>query len=150
MLFKWYIAIPLNLIGVGIYFTAKFLWGRKHGGGNAEKILAKYDSAHRFIDSSKAGSKIVLFFSRLIPCIPIGSVSVLYGSTEIKFIEYIAISLIGFLYKIVSYVIIGRNVFDPATAGFIVPFIPLLLVSGFVLLSIGEIDTGKSKKSGYR
>lgn len=145
VLFKWYIAIVLNLVGVAVYFTAKFYWGRKHGGGNAEKILAKYDKAHNFIDSSKAGSKIVLFFARLIPVIPIGSVSVLYGSTEIKYVEYIGISLLGFLYKIVSYVIIGRNVFDPATAGFIVPFIPLLLVSGFVLLSVGEISSQTRK-----
>lgn len=147
VIFKWYIAIAINVAGMSIYFIAKFLWGRKHGGGNAEKILSKYDKAHTFIDSSKAGSKAVLFFCRLTPGIPLGSVSTLYGSTDIKLWEYITISLLGFSYKIVSYVIIGRNVFDPASFGFIVPFIPLLILSGLVLLSVGGVVSikGNSK-----
>ncbi len=139
VIFKWYIAVAINIVGMSIYFTAKFLWGRKHGGGNAEKILAKYDKAHTFIDSSKAGSKAVLFFSRLMPGIPIGSVSTLYGSTDIKLYEYLIISVAGFLYKIFSYVTIGRNVFDPASFGFIAPFIPLLIFSGLVLLSVSGV-----------
>lgn len=139
VIFKWYIAVAINVVGMSIYFIAKFLWGRKHGGGNAEKILAKYDRAHTFIDSSKAGSKLVLFFCRLTPGIPLGSVSTLYGSTDIKLWEYIIISLLGFSYKILSYVTIGRNVFDPASFGFIAPFIPLLIFSGLVLLSVGGV-----------
>lgn len=139
VLFKWYIAVAINIAGMSIYFTAKFLWGRKHGGGNAEKILARYDKAHTFIDSSKAGSKAVLFFCRLMPGIPLGSVSTLYGSTDITLLQYLIISIAGFLYKIISYVIIGRNVFDPASAGFIAPFIPLLIFSGLVLLSVGGV-----------
>ncbi len=140
VIFKWYIAAAINIVGMGIFFVAKFLWGRKHGGGNAEKILAKYDKAHNFIDSSKAGSKAVLFFSRLIPGIPLGSVSTLYGSTDIKLWEYVIISLLGFSYKIFTYVTIGRNVFDPASFGFIVPFIPLLIFSGLVLLSVSGVS----------
>ena len=146
VIFKWYIAVIINIAGMSIYFVAKFLWGRKHGGGNAEKILAKYDRVHNFIDSSKAGSKLVLFFARLLPGVPLGSVSTLYGSTDIKLHEYLIISIAGFLYKIVSYVIIGRNVFDPASLGFIIPFIPLLIFSGLVLLSVsGVVSTVKRK-----
>ncbi len=147
VIFKWYVAVLINIAGMSIYFAAKFLWGRKHGGGNAEKILARYDKAHTFIDSSKAGSKAVLFFSRLLPGIPIGSVSTLYGSTDIKLYEYLIISVAGFLYKILSYVTIGRNVFDPASFGFIAPFIPLLIFSGLVLLSVsGVVSLSKKVK----
>lgn len=145
VLFKWYIAVAINVAGMSIYFTAKFLWGRKHGGGNAEKILARYDRAHKFIDSSKAGSKAVLFFCRLLPGIPIGSVSTLYGSTDITLPWYLIISITGFLYKILSYVTIGRNVFDPASFGFVAPFIPLLIFSGLVLLSVGGVVSLRKK-----
>lgn len=141
VIFKWYIAAAINIAGMSIFFVAKFLWGRKHGGGNAEKILSKYDKAHSYIDSSKAGSKVVLFFSRLLPGIPLGSVSTLYGSTDIGLFEYLIISLAGFSYKIFSYVTIGRNVFDPASFGFIAPFIPLLIFSGLVLLSVSGVTS---------
>lgn len=147
VIFKWYIAVIINIVGMSIYFTAKFLWGRKHGGGNAEKLLSRYDRAHTFIDSSKAGSKAVLFFSRLLPGLPLGSVSTLYGSTDMKLYEYLIISVAGFLYKIVSYVIIGRNVFDPASFGFIIPFIPLLIFTGVVLLSVSGVVSTFTKRS---
>ncbi len=134
VLFEWYYALLINLAGMIILFTIRFFWGRKFGGGNAEKILAKYDTAHSFIDSSKLGSRLVLFMLRFVPCMPVNSVSCLYGTTYISFWQYILISVFGFTYKLFSYTVIGRNVFDPASASFIVPFILLLIFSGMVLL----------------
>ncbi len=134
VLFEWYYALLINLAGMIILFTIKFFWGKKFGGGNAEKILAKYDTAHNFIDSSKLGSHLVLFLLRFMPCIPVNSVSCLYGTTYISYWSYIVISAAGFIYKLFSYTVIGRNVFDPASASFIVPFILLLIFSGMVLL----------------
>ncbi len=134
VLFEWYYALLINLAGMIILFTIRFFWGRKFGGGNAEKILSKYDTAHSFIDSSKLGSRLVLFMLRFVPCMPVNSVSCLYGTTYISFWQYILISVFGFTYKLFSYTVIGRNVFDPASASFIVPFILLLIFSGMVLL----------------
>lgn len=136
VLFEWYYALLINIAGMIILFTIKFFWGRKFGGGNAEKILAKYDTAHNFIDSSKLGSRLVLFVLRFVPCVPVNSVSCLYGTTNIPYYKYIVISVLGFTYKLFSYTIIGRNVFDPASASFIVPFILLLIFSGMVLLTL--------------
>lgn len=134
VLFNWYYAILINIAGLIILFSIKFFWGRRFGGGNAEKILQKYDSAHNFIDKSQVGSPIVLFVLRLVPCIPVNSVSGLYGSTDISYPKFILVSLAGFTYKLFSYTVIGRNVFDPASASFIVPFIILSVFSGMVLL----------------
>ncbi len=136
VLFKWYYALLINIAGIIILFTIKFFWGKKFGGGNAEKFLEKFDTAHNFIDSSKLGSRLVLFVLRFVPCVPVNSVSCLYGTTNISYLKYIAISVSGFTYKLFSYTIIGRNVFDPASASFIVPFIILLIFSGVVLLTL--------------
>ena len=136
VLFEWYYALLVNLAGVVILFTAKFFWGRRFGGGNAEKILTKYETAYEFIDKSRLGSGVVLFFLRLVPCVPVNSVSCLYGSTDISYPRYIIISVLGYSYKLFSYTLIGRNVFDPASASFIVPFILLLIFSGMMLLSL--------------
>lgn len=145
VIFKWYYALAINLVGLAILFMLKFLWGRTNGGGNAEKLLSKYDAAHRLVDECKLGSDVVLFFSRLVPSIPINSVSCIYGTTEISLGKFLLISELGFLPKAVSYIIIGRNVFDPASASFVVPFIPLILFSGMVFLSLGNA-VGKNEK----
>ena len=79
LLFEWYYALPINIIGMVILFTAKFYWGRRFGGGNAEKILSRYETAYEFIDKSRLGSGVVLFFLRLVPFMPANSVSCLYG-----------------------------------------------------------------------
>ncbi len=136
VLFEWYYALLINLAGVIILFTAKFYWGRRFGGGNAEKILSKYETAYEFIDKSRLGSGVVLFFLRLLPCLPVNSVSCLYGSTDISYLRYIIISVLGYSYKLFSYTLIGRSVYDPASASFIVPLILLLIFSGMMLLSL--------------
>ena len=139
VLFKWYYATAINIIGLSILFTIKFFWGKRYGGGNAEKILSKYDRAHTFVESSKLGSALILFLLRLVPGMPINSVSQLYGTTEINFWKYLIVSLFGFSYKLFSYTTIGRNVFDPASASFIVPFIFLFLFTGMAVLSLNGV-----------
>ena len=136
VLFEWYYALLINIAGMIILFTVKFYWGRRFGGGNAEKILSKYETAYDFIDKSRLGSGVVLFFLRFVPCFPVNSVSTLYGSTDISYKRYLAISIIGCFYKLFSYTTIGRNVFDPASASFILPLIVLLIFSGMMLLSL--------------
>ncbi len=136
VLFEWYYALLINIAGMIILFTVKFYWGRRFGGGNAEKILSKYETAYDFIDKSRLGSGVVLFFLRFVPCFPVNSVSTLYGSTDIAYGRYILISVVGCFYKLFSYTTIGRNVFDPASASFIIPLILLLIFSGMMLLSL--------------
>lgn len=139
VLFKWYYATAINIAGLSILFTIKFFWGKRYGGGNAEKILSKYDRAHTFVDSSKLGSALILFLLRLVPGMPVNSVSQLYGTTEIGFWKYLIVSLLGFSYKLFSFTTIGRNVFDPASASFIVPFVFLFLFTGVAVLSLNGV-----------
>ena len=136
VLFEWYYALIINLVGMIILFTTKFYWGRRFGGGNAEKILSRYETAYEFIDESRLGSGVVLFFLRVSPCIPVNSVSCLYGSTDISYNRFIILSALGYSYKLFSYTLIGRSVYDPASASFIVPLILLLIFSGMMLLSL--------------
>lgn len=138
-LFSWYYAIIINIAGLIILFSIKFFWGRKFGGGNAEKILRRYDTVYNFIDKSKTGSPLVLFVLRFMPSVPVNSVSGLYGATDISYTTFICASLGGFAYKLFSYTVIGRNVFDPASASFIMPFITLSVFSGIALLAISGV-----------
>lgn len=139
VIFKWYYAVLINAAGLIILFTVRYYWGKRFGGGNVEKILSRYDKSHTLIDKGKLGSTLVLFFTRLIPCLPINAVSQLYGTTGLSYSKYLVISLVGFSYKLFSYTIIGRNIYDPFSARFIVPFILLFVFSGFTLLAISGV-----------
>ncbi|MBR3552658.1 MAG: TVP38/TMEM64 family protein [Clostridia bacterium] len=139
VVFEWYLAIPINVIGLTLLFTIKYLWGKRYGGGNAKKILARYKGASEFIDSNQVGSAVVLFVLRLVPMMPINSVSQLYGTTDIPFWKYLIVSLVGFSYKLFSYTLIGRNVYDPMSARFLLPFVFLSLFSGFVILALNGV-----------
>ncbi len=138
-LFSWYYAIIINIAGLIILFSIKFFWGRKFGGGNAEKILRKYDTVYNFIDKSKTGSPLVLFVLRLIPGVSLNSVSGLYGATDISYHTFLWVSIGGFAYKLFSYTVIGRNVFDPASASFIVPIMVLSVFTGMALLAVSGV-----------
>ena len=141
VLFKWYYALLINVIGMAILFTVRYFWGKRFGAGNAEKILEKY-AVKSFIDSKSLRSDAVLFGLRFSP-LPINSVSTIYGTTDMPYIRYVLVSLAGFSYKIFSYTVIGRNVYDPASASFIVPLIILFVITGFILLSLGAAHKKK-------
>ena len=146
MLFPAYLSIPINAAGAALLFTIKYFWGKRYGGGNAEKLLSKNEKAVQLVERSQVGSAVVLFFLRLFPCIPINSVSQLYGTSDIGYWKYLIVSLLGFSYKLFSYTIIGRNVYDPMSASFLVPFILLFLFSGLVLLALnGVISLSKGE-----
>jgi hypothetical protein len=49
----------------------------------------------------------------------------------------------GFSYKLFSYTVIGRNVYDPASASFIVPFVILFIITGFILLFLSAANKSK-------
>ena len=141
MLFSGVQAIAINAVGAALLFTIRYFWGKRFGGGNAEKLLSKNEKAEQFVERSKIGSAVVLFFLRLFPCVPINAVSQLYGTSDIGYWKYLLVSLAGFSYKLFSYTIIGRSAFDPMSATFLVPFIFLFLFSGLVLLAFNGVFT---------
>ncbi len=145
ILFNWYEAVIINVIGMSILYSVGFYKGKRNGAGNAEKLLGKYKKIHDFIDNNESGSSAVLFVLRIIPLVPINQVSTLYGTTNISYPVYLVVSVLGSAYKIISYTIIGRNVFDPASASFIVPLILLFMFSGIVLLILSGAITIKTK-----
>lgn len=141
VMFKWYIAILINLIGLIMLFTVKYFWGKNLGGGNIHKFIARYEKVYDIIKNDSVGRPLVLFGARLFPCLPINTISQIYGAINYEYWKYILISIAGFSYKLFSYTVIGRNVYDPLSAKFIVPFIPLFLISSVALLVLNGAIT---------
>lgn len=140
-----YLAIPVNIAGFTVLMTIRYFWGRHFGAGNAWKIISKTDSLRKLIQQDGKGNSALLVALRLIPGMPINSISGIYGSFNFGYFKFILFSIVGFMPKLISYTFVGRNVFDPLSAGFLVPVMLLLFFSGISALSVNGIWTTVEK-----
>ena len=133
MVFSAPVAVAVNALGFALLVAIKFLWGKKYGGGKAHKILNKSEPLTKFMDFKGKGNKWMLVVLRFIPFVPVSTVSRAYGATEMKFFQFIVLSVLGFLPRLVLWSFIGTNIFNPFTVTFMAPFIILLIISGISL-----------------
>lgn len=152
MVFPIPASFAINIAGMVLLFSVKYVMGTNTGGGNAQKLIRKSQIARNLIESEGRGNPWVLFIFRLIPSFPINSVSQLYGAMDFPFWKYILISLVGYMPKMAFYIIIGRNVSNPFSLKFTLPLILLALFSGVTLLIMRAaweaIDKMKEHKQG--
>ncbi len=128
------IAVAINVIGFSMLIWLKFLWGRKFGGGGFHKLLLKSRYLSEFMDFHGKGNKWMLVLLNFVPVAPAGTLSRAYGATDMKIIPFVVLSLVGFLPRLISWSIIGCNVFDPFTPSFLAPIAILMVISGISLL----------------
>lgn len=133
------LAFFVNIVGLSGLMTIKYWLGKKLGGGNIEKILKRYPEILALLERDGSGNPWLLFIFRLVPSFPVNPISQLYGSMGYEFNKYLLISLAGFLLKIVSFTVIGSNVYDPLSSAFIVPIIIILFISGISMLLVNLI-----------
>lgn len=133
MVFSTGVSLLVNISGFVLMFSLRYYIGRDRQ-TLTYKFLRHYDEIWKFIKKDSKGNPLVLFVCRAIPLFPINTVSNIYGGLRYDFFSYLLISLIGFMPKIISYTIIGRNVFDPFSASFVIPLMFSCLFSGAGLL----------------
>ena len=136
-----YIAVPVNMLGLIIQFSIKYFWGKRFGAGYAWKMLTKYDSLRHAIQYNGKGNPGLLFALRLVPATPVNLVSSIYGSFDFGYRKFILFSVVGFLPKLISFTIAGKNMFDPLSAGFLVPIILISFITGVTCLSANGVWT---------
>lgn len=140
------IAMLVNIIGLSGLMAIKYYFGTKLGGGNIEKILKRYPEILALLERDGSGNPWLLFIFRLVPSFPLNPISQLYGSMGFKFWNYMMISIVGFMLKIVSFTMIGSNVYEPLSFAFILPIIIILFISGISMLLVNTIISVTSKK----
>lgn len=139
MVFPVTAAVLINISGIIVLMSLKYTVGLKFGGGRTKKILKKYPSINKVFESGGEGNPWLLLFFRIVPNFPVNTVSRLYGNMNFPYEKYIFISLLGFSPRLISYSVIGNNVFDPFSAGFLAPIIVLLLISGLSMLVLNAV-----------
>ncbi len=150
LVFPFPVALVINFIGVAIILTIKYFWGKHISEGNFAKLAKKSDAIWELIEDTEkgdgTGNPIILFLLRIVPSVPIGPVSQMYGKMGYNFWHYLFISLLGYSLKITSFTMIGYNAADPFSARFIVPLVVILFISGVGILGMNFIFTRVRKK----
>ncbi|MBO5230267.1 MAG: VTT domain-containing protein [Clostridia bacterium] len=144
-----HLAVPVNIIGFAVLLTVRYFWGRRFGAGNAWKIISKTDTLRKLIQQDGKGNPALLIALRLIPGMPINSISGIYGSFDFGYGKFILLSTIGFLPKLISFTFVGRNVYDPLSSGFLLPIMLLLFFTGISALSVNGVWTTVEKIIEY-
>lgn len=139
MVFPPYQSFFINLLGMAFTFALRYYTGYEMGEGTINFALKKYPAILSAIDEDGKGNPIILLALRMVPSVPINTVSHFYGSIEYSFPRYMALSLLAYVPKLISYSFIGENVYDPFSADFFVPMIVLLVFTGICLIVLRAI-----------
>ena len=133
------------LLLVVVLITVRYFCGMRFGAGGAWRVICKNDKLRKLIRQDGRGNPSLLIALRLVPGMPVNSISGIYGSFDFGYWRFVLLSVIGFLPKLISFTLVGRNVYDPLSAGFLLPVMILLLATGFSLLSVNGVWTTVEK-----
>lgn len=140
-----YYSVPVNVIGFSVTVTARYFFGKKTGAGNAWRLIRRNIKLRRMIQQDGNGNPALLILLRMTPFMPVNSISRIYGSFDFGYCRYLLLSIIGFMPKLISFTFVGRNIFDPFSAGFLVPVMVICFATGMSLLSVDGIWVAAEK-----
>lgn len=146
VVFPIYFAIPINIFGMAMHFTLKYVWGKRIGPGGVSIILKKNEAIRLIMEKDGRGNPWLLVLFRLIPCFPINPVSQLYGSMGFDFSKFLALSLLGYSPLLFMYTVVGRNAYNPLSAGFLLPLIAISLLAAVVIYIINVLIYHKNSR----
>ncbi len=143
VIFPFWGALIINLIGIAYIFSVKYYKGKKSEKNTIHKYITKWDRLGTLIEDSDKGNGTgnagLLFVLRLAPSVPINPVSQLYGYMGFRYPWFLATSLAGYLIKLVTFTSVGSNIADPFSAKFIVPILLILYASGLAMAVLAVI-----------
>lgn len=134
--FPVYIAVPINIAGMSLHYTLKYVFGKRLGPGGVNTILQRSETIRSIMKTDDAGNPWLLVLLRLIPFFPVNPVSQLYGSLGFKYWKFLLLSLLGYSPLLLSYTIVGKNIYNPLSAGFLLPLIVLSILGAIVSYTI--------------
>jgi len=129
-----YLSLAVNMAGLMVLFSVRYFWGRKRGGGQVKKLISRQQDIADYIENGRGSKAWLLFVFRLLPNFALNSTSQIYGAMKFDYTDFLLISVVGYLPKLITYTVLGRNVSQPLAPQFIVP-----LIIAFALLGISTI-----------
>lgn len=139
MVFEPYAALAINFTGMAFNVAFRYYTGYKMGEGFWNRIIKKNEISARLFDIENRSNPLVLLAVRTVPGFPYNTVSNLYGSFRYPFFRYMLISMAVLMPKLISYSIIGNNVYDPMSSKFYAPLVVLMILSGISFFTVRKV-----------
>ncbi len=136
VLFRTGEAILINTLGYCVTLVITYWIGYSTDGGVAFKNLKKYDNIQEMVNHHGKTKLWVLVALRIVPGVPINTVSKIYGGMKFPIVKFVWASVVGFFPKVWTYTVMGGNISQPFTWQFMGPVIFLLILSGVVTLIV--------------
>lgn len=135
----------LTFIGAALNLSLMFITARYLFRTSIHKWLSrKYPQFFEWIEDERK-VKSFLIFARIVPLIPYTVENYLFGLTNIKFWEYLYLSLVFILPGTFIYVNIGDKSMDLTSPAFIVAIVLLVVISVVPILVQGQREKRKRK-----
>lgn len=131
-----YVSVPVNVVGFCVLLAIRYYAGKLLGAGKAWELIRKNERLRRLIEQNGKGNPSLLIILRLLPLMPVNTISGVYGSLNFGVGQFLLLSVIGYMPKIISFTFIGRNAFDPLSPEFIVPIMIIAFASGVSLICV--------------
>lgn len=138
-------ALIVNVVGLAMMFTVKYIMGTNMVESSLW-LIHKSTVVTRIFECGDKGNPWVLVIFRLLPCMPDNAVSQVYGAMNFPYPKYMLISVVAYLPKLISYIMIGRSVWNPFSLTLSIPLLVLTVVSGGTLLAMSKLLKKKDKK----
>ncbi|MDR2525438.1 MAG: VTT domain-containing protein [Oscillospiraceae bacterium] len=143
------LSLALNVLGLVVLVSLRYLWGRRRGGGNVQKLLSLHRDLRAFLRHGGKAKPWLLFIFRVTPSFPVNSVSQIYGAMGFDYVDFTLISLLGFLPKLISYILIGNNWNNPLSNAFLIPLVIVFTLSGLSVIGINVSLTRQRDESEH-
>lgn len=133
IIFTWYWAIIVNLVGLFVVMTIPYYIGRFSGKGFVDKLISKYPKVND-INNIKANNEwIFVFVVKILGFIPNDVSSIVLGSLNINYKTYVISSVLAKTPMMLAKTLIGSSISQPETLDIKVAIIVSILVILFTI-----------------
>ena len=138
LIFKPFAAFVINFAGMLVCTTVPYLIGRYAGAGFYQRIIKRYPKMQVLDTFQHENQWFVSFIVRAIGFLPCDAVSLVLGIWKVSFPKYLSGTALGMLPGLAATTLLGINISESGSPGFIISIILTLLVSAgsFILWRI--------------
>lgn len=129
VLFPFWVAILVNLVGLFCCTTIPFWIGRFSGAPLMEKLTEKYPKVNKLSEIGTSNEVFSSYILRAIGILPGDVASAVMGACGYRFPAYTLGSLLGLLPAMIIQTLMGRHLDEPLSPLFIFLFCLLIAVS---------------------
>lgn len=134
ILFPLPLAVALNALGAGIMVSLPYWLGKKLGNSMAEHILQKYPKVEMLREMRTGHEFFFSLIARIIGILPSDILSLYMGAIGVSYPKYLAGSLLGMLFTLITFPVMGMSITDPASPVFLISLAVQTIVTGASLI----------------